>query len=79
VWSKEEEKVLDGEGPKVFFLNVLKYFFERKNVKFDSKLKKVRMYIVRKVPARAKRARAEEKISPFEVYACAHSSECSFE
>jgi len=53
------ESFRDGEGPKVFFLNVLKYFFERRIVKFDSKLKKVRIYIVRKVPARAKRARAD--------------------
>ena len=50
------ESFRDGEGPNVFLLNVLKYFFERKNVKFDSKLKKVRIYVVRRVPARAKRA-----------------------
>ena len=37
------ESFRDGEGPKVVLLNVLKYFFERKNVKFDSKLKKVRI------------------------------------
>ena len=53
------ESFRDGEGPKVFLLNVLKYFFERKNVKFDSKLKKVRIYVVRRVPARAKRAWAD--------------------
>src|SRR5271156_7709 len=44
------ESFRDGEGPKVFFFNVRKYFFERRIVKFDSKLKKVRIYIVRKVP-----------------------------
>ena len=60
MWSKEEEKVLEmGRVLKFVLLNVLKYFFERKNVKFDSKLKKVRIYVVRRVPARAKRARAD--------------------